>query len=365
MPQLSPANFDSAYASMIAGAIPLHSGDVDKSVFMIAQDVLGTGKLHLLVTTDAASATAYYFAAPSAAFTSIPTFSTPLAAALPTHPQHRGDGIYFLQDVNLSVAVEKNRDQLRLVANSTDAMAEWLAERPEMPIYRVDGFDAWAMESIPGAYRRLADGISLRTAKVSSVVAAIALALYGVASVGISVLNSSADTSNQTHMKAINDAVTKIDFVSPLAQQMARLQRVSALVVRGGGWIEEYELKSGNERFVLMMPAWITKDYVDALGPKVEADQAADENLVRLSLASPLPGTTPVKRPLLAKPIPLTAANLAAAAGSMASASASATPSTTAPAAPGAVAATSSTAAAGTPRAASPGPAAPAGRNNP
>ena len=191
-------------------------------------------------------------------------------------------------------------------------MADWLAERPELPLFQVDGFNAWSMESIPGAYRRLADGISLRTAKVSSVVASVALVLYGAASIGVSVLNASADTSSQSHMKAVNDAVTKIDFVSPLAQQVARMQRVSALVVRAGGWIEEYEVKNNAERFVLMMPAWITKDYIDALGPKVEADQATDENLIRVSLGVPLPGTTPVKRPLLAKPILLSAASLAA-----------------------------------------------------
>jgi len=298
MSPLSPANFDSAYTSMIAGGIPLHSGDVDKTVFMIAQDVLGTAKMHLLVATDPASQMVYYFAAPSAAFTSIAVFATPLAAALPSHPQHRGDGIYFLQDVNLAVAVEKTRDQIRVVANSNEAMADWLAERPETPLYRVEDDEAWAMESIPGAYRRLADGISLRTAKYSSVIAIVSLLVYFIASLGTSIQSAAADKSNQAHMTAINNAVTKIDFVSPMSQQIARMQRVSALVVRAGGWIEEYEVKNGTEKFVLMMPAWITKDYIDALGPRVEADQATEENLVRVSLGVPLPGTTPVQRSL-------------------------------------------------------------------
>ena len=326
MSALSPANFDSAYASMIAGAVPLHAGDVDKTVFMIAQDVLGTARMHLLVASDSANAMVYYFAAPSTSFTSIPVFSTPLAAALPTHPQHQGDGIYFLQDVNLAVAVEKTRDQIRVVCNSVEAMAEWLTERSELPIFRVDAYESWAMESIPGAYRRLADGMSLRTAKYSSIVAGIALVSYLVASVGVSLVNASADKSNQTHMNAINDAVTKIDFVSPLSQQVARLQRVSGLVVRAGGWIDEYEVKSSAEKFILIMPAWITRDYIDALGPTVEADQSTDENLIRVSLGRPLPGTTPVARPLYSKS--------AAATTSVGGANASGTPGTLRGAAP-------------------------------
>ena len=303
MSMLSAASFDSAYSSMIAGAIPLHDGDIDKTIFMMAADVLATAKMHLMVAVDQASTTVYYLAAPSAAFASIPAFSTPLAAALPGHPQHRGDGVYFLQGANLSVAVEKTHDQIRLVANSTEAMADWLAERTDLPLHHVDDLDAWPMASVPGAYRRIADGISLRTAKYSAVLAMLALLVYVAASIGVSVQSAVADDSSRAHMRAINEAVTKIDFTSPLSQQIARMQRVSALVVRGGGWIEEYEVRKGTEKFILMMPAWITRDYIDALGPKIEADQSPDENLIRISLGAPLPGTTPVARPLVAAPV--------------------------------------------------------------
>ena len=69
MTPLSPAIFDNVYASMIAGAVPLHAGDVDKTVFMLAQDILGTARMHLLLATDVDSSTVYYLAAPSVAFT--------------------------------------------------------------------------------------------------------------------------------------------------------------------------------------------------------------------------------------------------------------------------------------------------------
>ena len=318
MSELSAINFESAYASLIAGAIPLHSGDVDKTVFMMVQDMLGTPKMHLLVAIDAPGEMVYYFAAPSAAFTSIPVFSTPLASALPSHPQHRGDGIYFLQGLTLAVAVEKTRDHLRVVANTIEVMAEWLAEHDPATIYRVDNDVPWTMESIPGAYRRLVDGISLRTAKYSAVVGIGALVLYLVASLGTSFQRAAADKSNQAHIAAINNAVGKIDFISPLSQQVARLQKVSALVVRSGGWVEEYELKNDTEKFILMMPSWITKDYIDALGPKIEADQANEENLLRVSLNVPLPGTTPVPRDLIARPVAIVPAPGTPATGSRA-----------------------------------------------
>lgn len=293
-PAAITANADDVYISMVAGAIPLHDGDIDKTVFLVAQDLLGTAQLHLLVAADPLQAAVYYFAAPSTAFASTMHFATPLAAALPSHPQHRGDGIYLLKSEKLLVAVEKIRDSFRMLANTPDVMADWLAERPELALHDVADLDPWAMESIPGAYRRITDGITQRMVRYSAYAIVLSLAVYLVASIGVAVVNASADKSNQAHMNAINAAVTRIDFISPLSQQVARMQRVSSLVVRAGGWIEEYEFKNGAEKFVLMMPAWITKDYIDALGPKVEADQSTDENLIRVSLASPLPGTTPV-----------------------------------------------------------------------
>jgi len=302
MVKLSSAQFESAYAGMVAGAIPLHSDDIDKSIFMVAQDVLGSARLHLLVVVDRDNSTVYYFAAASSAFTSIPAFTTPLAAALPGHPQHRGDGIYFLADVSLAVAVEKTRDQIRLIANTPEVMADWLAEQNAQTVYQVKDDDAWAMESIPGAYRRIADGIAQSASRYSVVVSAIALLVYMGSSIGISVLNASADKSSQAHMKAINDAVTRIDFVSPLSQQLARVQKISALVVRAGGWIDEYEVKKGNEKFILMMPAWITKDYIDALGSGVVGDQSNDENLIRLARGAALPATAPAPKPMQNKP---------------------------------------------------------------
>ena len=297
MVNLSPTQFESAYSGMIAGAIPLHNDNIDKSIFMIAQDVLGTARMHLLVAVDREETMAYYFAAPSSAYASIPVFDTPLAAALPGHPQHRGDGIYFLQDVSLAVAIEKTRGQIRLIANTPDVMADWLAEQPGIAVYPVEQDEAWVMESIPGAYRRIADNLSLATTKYSLVVTVIAFLMYLAAAIGVSVQNASTDKSSQARMKAINDAVTRIDFVSPLSQQLARLQKVSSLVVRAGGWIDEYEMKNEEEKFILMMPAWITKDYIDALGTTVQADQTDDENLIRLSMGVPQPGTAPVARP--------------------------------------------------------------------
>jgi hypothetical protein len=300
--KLNPVQFESAYAGMIAGTIPLHSGDIDKSIFMVAQDILGTARLHFLVAIDRDNSTVYYFAAPSSAFASIPAFNTPLAAALPGHPQHRGDGIYFLSGASLVVAVEKTRDQMRLIANTPEVMANWLSEHSDQAVYPVDDNDAWAMESIPGAYRRIADGISLTVSWYSVVVAAIALLVYVGSAIGISFLNASADKSNQAHMKAINDAVTRIDFVSPLSRQLARVQKISALVVRAGGWIDDYELKNGSEKFILMMPAWITRDYIDALGPGVVADQSDDENLIRIGQGVALLATAPTPQRTTGKP---------------------------------------------------------------
>jgi hypothetical protein len=270
---------------MMAGSIPLHSGNVDKSVLLSVQGTLGTDNVHLLTCVDAKSGLVYYFAAPSKAFASLPEFSTALAAVLPSHPDHKGEGIYVLKLPNITVAVEMKVGELRLLSNDHDIMEEWLRAEAGKAIHDVSAFLAYKMESITGAYRRLADGLSNKLSKYSAWSIAAGLTVYFAASVSLSYVNARADKSSQAHLLSLNEAVSQIDFVSPLSTQMAQLQKVSAVVVRAGGWIDEYDVKDGKEQFVLSMPAWVTKDYIEALGPGITSDRV-DENLIQIRKAA-------------------------------------------------------------------------------
>jgi hypothetical protein len=100
---------------------------------------------------------------------------------------------------------------------------------------------------------------------------------------------ASAYTSNQTakglNARAVendlNATLTKLSVQQPLARQISRIQKVSATVVRSGGWIEKYQMNGEHsESFELILPSWVSQDYLDSLGRDVVTDLRDMEGLL-------------------------------------------------------------------------------------
>ena len=71
----------------------------------------------------------------------------------------------------------------------------------------------------------------------------------------------------------LNATLKKLNVQQPLARQISRIQKVSSTVVRSGGWIEVYRMKGDeSESFELVLPSWVSQDYIDALGRDVVTD---------------------------------------------------------------------------------------------
>ena len=79
--------------------------------------------------------------------------------------------------------------------------------------------------------------------------------------------------NNETALNAravendLNATLKDLSVQQPLARQISRIQIVSATVVRSGGWIQSYRLlEEDNESFELVLPSWVSQDYLDSLG---------------------------------------------------------------------------------------------------
>jgi hypothetical protein len=268
---LNTADFEQFHQNMIAGQIPNHRGDVRQSIFFIARDILNTSHLHLLVSLSLDDSVAYYLAAPSSAFSSIAEFSTAMALAFPRHPGHRGNGAYLSVNGACAVALIKSDATFRLMSNSTAVLQDFIANH-ELEVHDVSNSAGWPLESTARTYTRYADTFSRRAIKLS----AISIALCLMLSLGAALVQAQLKASSEQYddLKTIqsNGLINKVEFSSLLNMQLGRLQKLGANVVRAGGWIEEYTLKDGNEKFRIAMPEWVTKDYVEAMGGGVIAD---------------------------------------------------------------------------------------------
>jgi hypothetical protein len=276
---LSNALFDQIYGEMIAGRLPNHAGDVQRTIYFVARDLAHADNLHLLIHQHADFV--YYLAAPSKAFASAVEFRTPLAAAFPGHPQHRGDGLYCLTQGLTTVAIETRGDMFRLMANKADDMQAWMADQ-ELPIHEVDGIEPVLMESMPGRYRRLADNFSRKTIKAATWVAGASLGVAMLAMVVDTAFSASLKNTSEQSAQELNRLVSTIEHASPLSMQLAAVQRVSSTVVRAGGWINSYEMVNDKEKFAVSLPEWVTADFITALGPGTTADKDPVNNIIKV-----------------------------------------------------------------------------------
>ena len=262
------------YQQLIAGCVPVPSTGAEDAAAKIASDILQDHRLHIV--TAVSDGSVFFLAFPSRLAGCTQDFSTPLAQALPTHPQHRGDGIYVLADAN--AAVIKRIKELHVVPLASSNI-ESLSSEYGLPVFTL-GPDAagWPMESIYGRNRKTAEQMAKRTARASRLVLVGSLILY----VGVTVSDVAVRflAEKWAARSKVAQTVQRFQYVSPLAEQLAHLQTVFGTVVRAGGWINGYVWKQGQEAFEIALPGWVSHDYVDALGPGAIADFNVPDNLV-------------------------------------------------------------------------------------
>ncbi len=265
------------YAAMIGGSFAVSSRDTDDVVAAIAADALHDARVHALIVKE--SGHAYYLAVPSQRVTSAQKFTTPLAAALPGHSAHQGDGVYVLRLGEQAVVVSKQGTEF-FVEHLDSSAVEDIARARGLALYHVAaGDDGWALESLFGRDRRAIERYSAYWARVSSRVIAGGIATYLLLMAGEAYSLQHGGRLWQT--KPSPESVKQLQYTSPLFEQLAHFQQISATVVRSGGWIEAYVWKPGKgEAFDIVMPGWISQDYIEALGPGAVSEYNIPDNLV-------------------------------------------------------------------------------------
>ena len=275
-------SFDEVFGNMIAGALPLAGVNAEAAVALVARDILGTEDVHTVSVREPVMKRILYFAAPSKILASIVNPALPLSAALPGHPAHRGPGAYVLTHENRSVAALFSGTQLRLLYNDRDIIAETIAEQG-LPEFDVSGVtDGYVLTSAYAALQQRVDTTSERVTRIAGGLAALMGATYLGASALAGYYESKAAGVSANKEAALRQFTADLNLTSPLAEQVAMLQKVASNTVRTGGWIERYRMKGRKEAFEVMVPEWVTRDIVANYGRDARAELAS-EGMVRIT----------------------------------------------------------------------------------
>lgn len=263
------------YTRMIAGCVEAARAGVRDAVAAIAGQTLGERRVHLLAAGDAEHV--YYMALPSNLLAAGVRCETPLAMALPGHPRHRGDGVYVLASAP-SVAAVKRHGSLALLCDVTSPQE--LARQYGLALHSTDAsVAAWPFQSADDLRRDAIGAIAARVARLSCATVGASVTLYLLLSLG-DVLLDHADRA-QPAAASVAPLVKRIQYASPLSEQLAQIQRVFGTVVRAGGWIEGYTWSQRKgEAFEITLPGWVSRDYIEALGRGTVTEQNVADNLV-------------------------------------------------------------------------------------
>lgn len=268
--ELSPSAQEAIYSSMVAGSFPKTEGSSQQSAYWLAREALDDDRLALV--SGSSETHVFYLAVPTRAFSNGALRDLALAAAFPNHPEHEGDGAYVLHlGHDVTVAVIINGSDFKILCNEQLAVLEIIEDEGLRQI-ECDTKMAWPLKSLRLSSEQAADVATKWAGKVSAVVMALSVLVYAASSIASGVIEGRSKDAISVREHGLAAIIGQVALSSPLAERMAKFQQISSVIVRAGGWLKAYSFKNGEESFVVELPEWVSRDYLDALGPDVKTD---------------------------------------------------------------------------------------------
>lgn len=258
---------------LIGGCAPCVDGSPEDIIARHCENILGTRDVHLGFCVE--QYRVYFIAMPSRHIEPGIEPATPLLYALPAHPQHKGDGIYRLSHLGRSHIAVKTGNQFRVMSNYDEVIDDFIGLQ-NLPVYILNGVVPERLYRLPELYRQAIEKFNRPMQWI-----AIAGIVLGTLLTGAAKLYEATQIEIPDYvtpaLKRAEVLAQEIKTTQPLVSHLSRFDTVSAVAIRAGGWIEHYSVNAaGQESFHIMLPEWVSRDYIEALGPQVVTDLAGD-----------------------------------------------------------------------------------------
>jgi hypothetical protein len=260
------------YTSIVAGTLPSDRKDASSVVTFALLDLLGTENVHVITSYDQERLVVHYLAVPSTELGAAEDMAFPLSLSLPGHPNFRGDGCYLQEGAPISAMVEVKNGVIRYIANESYLIENYVNDL-DVPVYKVDDSitGIWRFSSFKSEVLKLTNRVS----KILTIVGGIILVIILLLSVIFSFLGdmnqskydrSQFKTAKEDDLRNYAKIISSLDGVSALSLVLYRMQYISSNTIKAGGWINQYAVIDGKESFEIVLPEWISKDYLEPFG---------------------------------------------------------------------------------------------------
>lgn len=245
---------------VIAGVVPVVSGrlaDARETAYHAAAEALDAERVHMIINVHEGHA--WYLAAASQQFASMPNAGTPLAACLPGMPNHQGDGAYQVSERGqISVAIKHMR---------TLEVFPDIPQGGDQATFVVNEANPVPWEPFMLSELRFVRQQTSRMVMAGLAAIALGLVIWLGATITNGILNRAVIDREQATIDETIQAVQRLSIKQPVSAQLIRLQQLSEAVIRAGGTLHRYQIHPDKPlEWVAFMPSWVTSDYLNQMG---------------------------------------------------------------------------------------------------
>lgn len=262
---------------LVSGSVQATKKDANQVAFWDACTKLDSASVMLKVFFSETERRAYYIAYPSA-YVDSKSFETQLCAALPNSQNFQGDGLYFLQTgVSEYVGILKYGQKFERL---TFARVEDALGNLNLPYFDVATCASGSLVRYNTTLDEQAYNFLKKTVEFFFF-GAISLLFVSVALEAGSFFLKQKNADIKKHLNIqIGELATELAEKTDIYDQTAELRRLSGVVAKSGGFIDYYNVGSGQDStYRIITPEWITQDYVQSLG-NVVAQRDLNEGII-------------------------------------------------------------------------------------
>lgn len=259
---------------IVAGAKEFGSVDPREAAFNALAFTLDTESVALIfkVVDDKV----HYAGAPSSMFASKGASESPVFEVLGSE-----DGAYIIDEIAYSILIIIEGERYETYSATFDQVRQTCAERSLEP--KVMGEDAQA---------KLWETMSFEEAKQSHKVNRAVTTLGGIAAISCAILwiamamtegalKQSAYNYDLSAQGEIAKVVRQIPTYQPIDVVISELSIAKTVAAKSGGWINRFEVYNNKTGLEILMPNWVTRDYIVPLG-SVQAEANPKNRMIRV-----------------------------------------------------------------------------------
>jgi type II secretory pathway pseudopilin PulG len=283
------SNLYELYAESILFKVPIAAlANPYQSAWLNARQKLDDEQLHTIFVVHPEKNILYCMAIPSKKLKADwLNENIELLSYLPGQSGYKGDGLYRLNLGSRAVVLSLSGSNVDLIVNDTTVIDDWIEELDEnIFVYDVSGENIESIYQFKANSYEVAYFIDQLINKLSQVFAILIVVFVSIFLLGewfSHSVSANIAANLEARAKALENAQDQLLTQSLLPAQIAHLQEISSAVIKAGGWIEQYELNEKGEGFKIVLPSWVSRDYLDALGKNVRTTKGNDEMYITLT----------------------------------------------------------------------------------